>query len=98
MEFLIVAAIRMYRLLTGRQFSPTRVSMVHLRQKGADAFARILGTKVAFGSEVDEIVFPSGAPELPLVNADPRLSKILVGVSEDALRARQRAVGTNVGP
>ena len=98
MEFCIVAAIRMYRLLTGRQFSPTRVSMVHLREKGAAAFARILGTEVAFGSEVDEIVFPSGAPELPLVDADPRLNKILVEVSEDALSARQRAAGTNVGP
>ena len=98
MEFCIVAAIRMYRLLTGRQFSPTRVSMVHVREKGAAAFARILGTEVAFGSEVDEIVFPSGTPELPLVDADPRLNKILVEVSEDALRARQRAAGTNVGP
>ena len=98
MEFWIVAAIRMYRLLTGRQFSPTRVSMVHVREKGAAAFTRILGTEVAFGSEVDEIVFPSDAPKLPLVNADPRLDKILVEVAEDALSAQRRAVGTNVGP
>jgi AraC-like DNA-binding protein len=98
MEFCIVAAIRMYRLLTGRQFSPTRVSVVHLREKGAAAFARILGTKVAFGSEVDEIVFPSGAPDFLLVDADPRLNKILVEVGEDALSKRERAAGTNVGP
>jgi AraC-like DNA-binding protein len=98
MEFCIVAAIRMYRLLTGRQFSPTRVSMVHVREKGAAAFARFLGTEVAFGSEVDEIAFPSGAPELLLVDADPRLNNILVKVGEDALSARKRTVGTNVGP
>ena len=98
MEFCIVAAIRMYRLLTGRQFSPTRVSVVHLREKSAAALARILGTEVAFGSEVDEIVFPSGAPELLLVDADPRLNKILVEVGEDALSKRKRAAGTNVGP
>jgi AraC-like DNA-binding protein len=98
MEFCIVAAIRMYRGLTGRQFSPTRVSMVHLREKGAAAFARILGTEVAFGSEVDEIVFPPGAPEFLLVDADSRLNKVLVEVAEDALNARERAVGTNVGP
>ena len=96
MEFCIVAAIQMYRLLTGRQFSPTRVSMVHLREKGAAAFTRILGTEVAFGSEVDEIVFPSDAPKLQLINADPRLNKILVEVAEDALSAQRR--GTNVGP
>jgi AraC-like DNA-binding protein len=98
MEFCIVAAIRMYRLLTGRQFSPTRVSMIHLRKEGAAAFARILGTEVAFGSEVDEIVFPSGVPELLLVDGDPRLNNILVKVGEDALSARKRTVGTNVGP
>ena len=97
MEFCVVAAVRMYRFLKG-QFSPTHVSMVHQREKGAAAFARILGIEVAFGSEVDEIVFPPGAPELPLVNADPRLNKILVEVGEDALSARKRAVGTNVGP
>ena len=49
--------------------------MVHLREKSATAFARVLGTKVAFGSEVDEIVFPSGAAEFPLVDADPHLNK-----------------------
>ena len=98
MEFCIVAAILMYRHLTGRQLSPMRVSMVHLRDKGAAAFARILGTEVAFGSEVDEIVFPPGAPEFLLVDADPRLNKILVEVGEGAVSARERAVGTNVGP
>jgi AraC-like DNA-binding protein len=98
MEFCVVAAIRMYRLLTGRQFTPARVSMVHLREKGAADFTRILGTEVAFGSEVDEIVFPSDAPEFPLVDADPRLNKILVEVGEGALSERERAVGINVGP
>ena len=98
MEFCIVAAVRMYRLLTGRQFAPTRVSMVHLREKSAAAFARVLGTEVAFGSEVDEIVFPSGAADFPLVDADPHLNKILLKVGEEALKARKRAVGTNIGP
>ena len=98
MEFCIVAAVRMYRLLTGKQFAPTRVSMVHLRENGAAAFARVLGTEVAFGSEVDEIVFPSGAADFPLIDADPHLNKILIQVGEEALKARKRAVGTNIGP
>jgi len=58
----------------------------------------VLGTKVAFGSEVDEIVFPSGAAEFPLVDADPHLNKILIQVGEEALKARKRAVGTNNVP
>ena len=88
-EFLIIAAIRIYRLLTGRQFVPTRVSMVHVRSKGAAAFSRILGTEVAFGSRVDEIVFPPGAAEFPLVDADPRLNKILRKVCEESLNTRK---------
>ena len=98
MEFCIAAAIPMYQRLTGRQFSPTRVSMIHPREKGAAAFARILGTEVAFGSDIDEIVFPSGASEFLLVDADPRLNEILVEAAEAALSTRHRTVGTNVGP
>jgi AraC-like DNA-binding protein len=91
-EFVVVAAIRIYRLLTGRQFVPTRVSMVHPRSKGAAAFARILGTEIAFGSKVDEIVFPPGAAEFPLVDGDPRLNKILCKVCEESLNTRKHNV------
>ena len=53
---------------------------------------RFLGTEVEFGSDVDEIVFPEGSAEMPLVEADHRLNKILSRVCEDTLNAR----GSNV--
>src|SRR4051812_12418544 len=75
MEFCMAAAIQMYCHLNGRQLSPPRGSMVPFREKGAAAVGCNLGTEVASGSEVDEIVFPSGAAEFPLVDADRRLNQ-----------------------
>ena len=94
MEFSVVALVRIYGLLTRRRFVPARVSLAHVREKDADAFSRVLGTEVVFGSDVDEIVFPPGAAELPVVDADPRLGQILVKVCDDSLKARR----SNVGP
>ncbi|MET0531725.1 MAG: AraC family transcriptional regulator ligand-binding domain-containing protein [Microvirga sp.] len=94
MEFSIVALIRMYRLVTGRHFVPARVSMVHVREGRANAFTRVLGTEVVFGSTADEIVFPPGAVELPLVDADLRLNKILGQVCEETLNQRKSKSGS----
>ena len=94
MEFSIVALIRMYRLLTGRHFVPARVSMVHVREERASAFTRVLGTEVVFGSTADEIIFPPGAVELPLVDADLRLNKILGKVCEETLNQRKSKSGS----
>ena len=66
--------------------------MVHVRSKGTAEFARVLGTEIEFGSDVDEIVFPTGSAELPLVDADKRLSKILLKVCEESLNARKSNV------
>jgi AraC-like DNA-binding protein len=94
MEFCVLGLVRIYRLLTGRNFVPRRVSMVHVRSKGTSEYARFLGTEVDFGSDVDEIVFPPGSAELPLVDADPRLNKILIKVCEDTLNTRRSNNGT----
>jgi AraC-like DNA-binding protein/transcriptional regulator with XRE-family HTH domain len=91
-EFCILGMVRLCRLLTGRTFVPTRISMVHVRSRGTAEYTRFLGTAVEFGSDVDEIVSPEGAAELPLVEADHRLSTILIKVCEDALSSRRRNV------
>jgi AraC-like DNA-binding protein/transcriptional regulator with XRE-family HTH domain len=87
MEFCVLGVVRLYRLLTGRNIVPRRVSMVHVRTRSTAEYARFLGTEVKFGADHDEIVFPEGAADLPLVEADPRLSKILMKVAEDTLNA-----------
>lgn len=92
-EFCVVALVRVARRLSGRQFVPTRISMVHVRSKGRSKFVRVLGTDVEFGSIADEITFPAGSAEWALVDADPKLNRILLKVCEDGLTARKRSAG-----
>ncbi len=94
MEFCIVALVCMCRQLTGRRLVPKHVSLVHVRSGDTSAFTRYLGTTIDFGSKVDEIVFPAGSAELALVNADPRLNRILLKVCDESLSARR----SNVSP
>jgi AraC-like DNA-binding protein len=94
MEFCIVAMVRVSRLLCGRQLLPKRVSLMHVRSEGISKLARVLGSDIEFGSEVDEIAFPVGSAELAPVNADRRLNKILLKTCEENLNARK----ANTGP
>jgi AraC-like DNA-binding protein len=91
-EFCVVAMVRVSRLLSGRQFLPKRVSMIHVRSKRNPNFARFLGKDIKFGCDADEIVYPAGSAEWTLVNADPRLNKILLKVCED-LKTRRSKTG-----
>jgi len=54
-EFCIVAMVRASRVLSGRRFFPTRVSLVHVRHKGIAKFAGFLGKDIEFGGDMDEI-------------------------------------------
>jgi AraC-like DNA-binding protein len=92
-EFCILAMVRVSGLLTGRQLLPKRVSMMHVRSEGISKFAPFLGRNIEFGSDTDEIVFSAGSAEWALVNADPRLSKILLKVCEESLNARDGDTG-----
>jgi AraC-like DNA-binding protein len=89
-EFCVVAMVRVSRVLSGRQFLPERVSLMHARLEGISKFAPILGNDIEFGSDADEIAFPAGSADWMLVNADKRLNKILLKVCEESLSARKR--------
>src|SRR5262249_39109061 len=91
--FCIVAMVRLSRELSGRQFLPERVSMIHVRTEGLSKFARFLGKNIEFGSNADEIAFPAGSADWALVNADPRLNKILLNVCEESLSSHRRKTG-----
>ena len=93
-EFCILAMVRVSRLLSGRQFSPKRISCMHSRTEGISKFARFLGNNIEFGRDSDEIVYPAGSPDWALVNADPRLNKILLKVCDESLNARKSNIGS----
>lgn len=92
-EFCVVALVRVARGLSGREFAPKRVSMIHERSKGRPRFARLLGTDVEFGSFADEITFSTGSTEWALVDADAKLNRILLQVCEDSLSTRKHNAG-----
>ena len=94
MEFVVAFLLRLCRHTTGRQLVPERVSMMHVRSTIPSEISSFFGVRVEFGSDFDEIVLPDGAGDLPLVNADPHLNKIIVKVCEAYLAERR----TNVGP
>jgi Arabinose-binding domain of AraC transcription regulator, N-term len=94
MEFCIVAMVRVSRVLSGRQFSPVRLSLMHVRAEDLSKFTRFLGSEIEFGSDTDEIVFPAKSTDWALVNADSRLNKILLRVCEESLSARRSNCGS----
>src|SRR5215212_3215039 len=88
-EFSIVALVRIYRLLTGRDLSPTCVGFAHLGSEGACEFDRFFHCRTEFGAPTDEIAFPASARDLPIISADSYLSEVLVRYCEEALAKRK---------
>ena len=93
-EFCMVAAVRVSRVLSGRPLFPKHVSMIYVRTEGRSKFARFLGKDIEFGGNADEISFPAGSAEWALLDADPRLNKILLKNCEKSLKARNGKRGS----
>ena len=93
-EFCIVAIVRVSRALTGRRFFPKRVSIGHARPRGIAKSTGLLGKRVEFGGDADEISFPTGSGEWALVDADARLNKLLCKICEESLSSRKSNAGT----
>lgn len=91
--FCIVAMIRMFRSLCGRNFNPKRVSMRQVRSEGTAKLSTFLGRGLEFGGDVDEIDFPTGSAKWTLADADPKLNTILLKVCEEHLKSRKRSAG-----
>jgi AraC-like DNA-binding protein len=88
-EFCIVAMVRVARAVTGRRFFPKHVSISHARPDVPPKLVGFLGKSLEFGSDADEIEFPKGSAEWPLVGADARLNKILLKVCDETLSSRK---------
>ena len=87
-EFLVTALVRISRQLSGLHLLPSRVRLVHFRDRNGSEFPEYFGDDVQFGADEDEIVFPARIAKLPVVSADPYLSKLLIGYCEEALSKR----------
>ena len=88
-EFCMFAALRLCRLLTGQNIVPQNFSISHHRSQAIPEMARLVGTKVEFGSDRDEFALNLDARDLPLVHPDSYLNGLLVKYCEAALADRR---------
>jgi AraC-like DNA-binding protein len=88
-EFFVVILLRLCRQLTGRQLSPIAIRLLHRRTKLPVKLRSLFGCGVAFGSDIDEVVYSQAVKNTPVVNADPYLNKLLVRYCEEALSDRR---------
>jgi AraC-like DNA-binding protein len=93
-EFGMVSIVRMFRQLTGLPLLPSRVRLIHRRQRVDPEFAQFFGDDIEFGASADEIVFPKDVRAAPIVSADPHLNTLLVSFCERALAHRNRDRGS----
>ena len=93
-ECFVEILIRICRQLTGRYLSPTSVKLAHRRNELPAGIKKVFGCDVAFGSNVDEVVYPRLATGIRTINADPYLNSLLERYCEEALSNRRVHSGT----
>jgi hypothetical protein len=93
-EFWTTSLVRISRELTGVRLVPSAVRLVHLRSRVASELIRFFGCGIKFGGAVDEVAFPRRLRDLPLLNADPYLTRLLISFCERALSQRSRSLGS----
>jgi AraC-like DNA-binding protein len=93
-ESFLTLLVRLSRQLTNRRLLPSRVSLCHRRKGGCPELDRFLGCDVVFGADADEVAFPGTANEMPVVEGDPYLNKLLIKYAEEARSHREGGGGT----
>jgi AraC-like DNA-binding protein len=93
-EFWLTSLARICRELTGRHLIPTHAKVVHEREKGTAELNTFFGCEVAFGADVDEVIFSGNVKDLPVVSGDPYLNELLIKYCEDAISGRHGSRGT----
>jgi AraC-like DNA-binding protein len=93
-EFWMTVIVRICRQLTGLRLFPNQVRLMHLRERRPAEFAAFFGDNIQFGAGVDEITFDKKVRDLPIVNADPYLNKLLVAYCEEVVRRQRTGRGS----
>ena len=87
------AILRCCREITGRDLQPVAVRLMHQRIPESSEIDSFFGRTVTFGDDKDEVSFAGEAAKLPVVNADPFLSKLLIGICDQVLARRKAHAG-----
>jgi AraC-like DNA-binding protein len=93
-EFWFASVMRLVRQLTGVHLIAQRVRLCHARVRGAREISAYFGCTVEFGAGADELLFARKTGQLPIVNADPFLNRLLIGLCEEAVAKRSASRGS----
>jgi len=93
-EFFTTLLVRVCRQLTGLRLVPTRVSFAHRRDGNYPEFVEFFGGNGEFGATADEVAFAPAIKQMPVLDADPYLNKLLVAHCEEALSRRASNQGS----
>ena len=83
------AIVRCCRQITGRELQPIAVRMMHQRIPQTSEIDSFYGRTVEMGADEDEVAFAVEAAKLPILNADPYLSRLLIEICERVLARRK---------
>ena len=84
-EFWMASLVRLCRTLTGTNFKPIEIRIMHDRGKQVPEMEKLLGCAVRTGADVDEIIFSRESGEYPIVTADPYLNQLCERFCEETL-------------
>jgi AraC-like DNA-binding protein len=93
-EFWTATMMRLLRTFSGLHVKPQRVCFAHPAKQAAREMSNYFGCNVEFGAATDEVVFAKAVGELPVVNADPHLNRVLVAICEEAFARRPKNRGS----
>jgi AraC-like DNA-binding protein len=96
-EAWVTSLLRICRRLTNRDLLPSRVSFVHRRVGGCPEMDGFMGRDVTLGADADEVVFLGTAQQMPVLDADPYLNRLLVRFCEEARSHRAASSTFRVG-
>jgi AraC-like DNA-binding protein len=92
-EFFVVTLLRVCRQLTDRHLSPTTIKLIHRRTHLPARLRSILGCKVIFGSDIDEVAYRQPFKNASISDADPYLNSLLVKYCEEAISNHRAGSG-----
>lgn len=87
-ECFMTLLLRICRHLTGLATMSGRVRIAHHRAGPYSELEKFFGDNLKFGAAIDELSLQPAAKDLPVVSADPYLSKMLIRYCEEALARR----------
>jgi AraC-like DNA-binding protein len=87
-EFWTASMMRLMRDFTGVRVKPQRVCFAHPAKESGRELNSYFGCTVEYGAPSDEVIFAGSVAELPVVNADPYLNRVLLSICEEAYESR----------